>query len=171
MLQLDNSRLHVKFEEWEREFGSLYKIRGIGKFLYVLSDYDAIKKIFKGRPDSFKRRSIIEDAAISIGINGIFTSEGETWRQQRKLVTEAFRPENLEDFFPTISRVTARLMQKLAEHEADGSAVDVFHLIDAWALDISALLMFDYDLDRAPATDSPPSRWPPSSRTSAAVSR
>ena len=60
MLQLDLPRLHLIFEKWAEEFGSLFTI-GLGpKRVLVCSDADLLQTALRERPERYRRYSPIE---------------------------------------------------------------------------------------------------------------
>jgi len=151
-LQIDKKVFHIQFEKWAEEYGPLYKVTVFGKNIYVISDYQSILKILNNRPNVFKRREIIEEVAEDLQINGVFTSEGKLWKQQRKLVNEAFKTDNLKGFYPIIKQTSTRLLDELSNKT--NKYIDLSHFIDSWALDVSTMLMFNYDLNSIKDNDS-----------------
>src|ERR1700682_6844567 len=61
MLQLDLPRLHLIFEKWAEEFGSVFTI-GLGpKRVFVCSNADLLQTVLRERPDHYRRFSPIVD--------------------------------------------------------------------------------------------------------------
>jgi cytochrome P450 len=116
-LQMDPPRLHLIFEKWAEEFGSVFTI-GLGpKRVFVCSDADLLQTALRERPDRYRRFSPIESVSEEMKANGVFSVEGEGWRPQRRLVMQALATKNFGSFFPTLKGITERLHKKW-EHSA-----------------------------------------------------
>jgi len=76
----------------------------------------------------------MEEAADEMGINGIFTSDGELWKQQRKLITHAFQQENMKEFMPTMQLVTDRLINYFDECYAQRKKIDILEVINSYSV-------------------------------------
>jgi cytochrome P450 len=82
------------------------------KRFLVTSDVEIALSALRDRPGRFRRLSTIEPVAAEMGINGVFSVEGEAWRPQRNLVTRALAPHQLESFFPTVQLISDRLRRR-----------------------------------------------------------
>ena len=145
LFQLGGQQSHLTLERWAERYGPLFQIRlGLSR-LVVVSDHGAIQRILEQRPQSFRRNRVVEDRFTEIGINGLFTAEGEDWRQQRRTVVAALSRTRLANFFPRLKATTARL-QKRWEAAADGNqVVDVCHDLTRFTVDVTMQLAFGVD--------------------------
>jgi cytochrome P450 len=82
-----------------------------------------------------------------MGINGVFSAEGEQWRRQRRLAMQALDAKHLRSFFPTLINVTRRLQQRWAMAAAAQRAVDVQQDLMRYTVDVTTNLAFGYDMN------------------------
>ncbi|MCA9701747.1 MAG: cytochrome P450, partial [Myxococcales bacterium] len=94
-LQIPLQRLHLRFEDWVDEFGPIYRV-GVGpRPAVVIADHLLIRDALKRRPEQLRRQSSMQTVAREFGFDGLFTSEGQPWRRQRKLLNAAFAPQHI----------------------------------------------------------------------------
>ncbi|KKZ14414.1 MAG: hypothetical protein TH68_04920 [Candidatus Synechococcus spongiarum 142] len=145
LLQLSNDQSHLTLERWAEHYGPLFQIRlGLSR-LVVVSDNEIIQRILEQRPQSFRRNRVIEDRFTEIGINGLFTAEGEDWRQQRRTVVAALSRTRLANFFPKLKATTVRLQQRWAAAADGNQPVDICHDLTRFTVDVTMQLAFGVD--------------------------
>lgn len=145
LFQLGGQQSHLTLERWAERYGPLFQIRLGRSRLVVVSDHGAIQRILEQRPQSFRRNRAIEDRFTEIGINGLFTAEGEDWRQQRRTVVAALSRTRLVNFFPKLKTTTVRL-QRRWEADAEGNqSVDICHDLTRFTVDVTMQLAFGVD--------------------------
>ena len=113
----------------------------------MTSDVEIALSTLRDRPGRFRRLSTIEPVAAEMGINGVFSVEGQAWRPQRDLVMRALAPHQLESFFPTLQLITDRLRrrwQKSADAEGD---TDALQDLTRFTVDATATLVFGRDVN------------------------
>ncbi|MYI72081.1 MAG: cytochrome P450 [Synechococcus sp. SB0673_bin_10] len=143
LFQLSSERSHLTLERWAERYGPLFQIRLGRSRLVVVSDHGAIQRILEQRPQSFRRNRVIEDRFTELGIDGLFTAEGEDWRRQRRTVVAALGGTRLTGFFPRLKATTARLQRRW---EAAGKQpVDVCHDLTRFTVDVTMQLAFGID--------------------------
>jgi cytochrome P450 len=149
LLQLDMKaqRMHQVLEAWSRAFGPLYRVKVMRQRALVVSDAELIHQVLRDRPQSYRRLSAIEQVAEEVGVNGVFSAEGEPWRRQRRPVVQALDARHLRDFFPTLVDVTARLQLRWARAAEKQQAVDVLTDLMRYTVDVTTTLAFGYDMN------------------------
>ncbi|MFN0163699.1 MAG: cytochrome P450, partial [Burkholderiales bacterium] len=102
--------LHQQLEGWSREFGPFFRLKLAKRNLLVVSDHEVIAAMLRDRPDGFRRSDRLEHIATEMGLEpGVFGSEGEAWRRQRRMVMAGFDPAHVKAYFPSMARVARRL--------------------------------------------------------------
>jgi len=145
MLQLDLPRLHLIFEKWAEEFGSLFTI-GLGpKRVFVCSDADLLQTALRERPERYRRYSPIEAVSQEMKGNGVFSVEGEEWRPQRRLVMQALASRNFSSFFPILKGITERLHRKWDHSAKTNEVVDMAKDLVRFTVDATTALAFGED--------------------------
>ena len=145
LLQLGSEQFHLTLERWAERHGPLFQIRLGRSRLAVVSDHGAIQRILEQRPQSFRRNRVVEDRFTELGINGLFTAEGEDWRQQRRTVVAALSRTRLAGFFPKLIATTARLQKRWEVAAAGNQPVDICHDLTRFTVDVTMQLAFGVD--------------------------
>ncbi|MEP7152620.1 MAG: cytochrome P450, partial [Nitrospira sp.] len=98
LLQLDLKHLHSVLEQWAREHGSMYQFRIAHKAVVAVTDTDLINEVLRKRPDAYRRLNAIEPVLKEMGINGVFSAEGDHWYRQRRIAMQALNNAHLRQF-------------------------------------------------------------------------
>ena len=144
---LNKPDIHKKLVNWSNTYGKLYRIKLGLKDVLVVSDRTTIQSILKQRPEVFRRSSLIEDRFEEAGINGVFSSEGEYWRQNRQLSESIFVPDNIKNFAPILIKVTSRLHKRFIYLSGTQENVDLLKEFKRYTVDITTNLAFGEDLN------------------------
>ena len=147
LLQLDLPRLHLVLEQWGREYGSQYVIHLGRRPLLVLSDPALISQVLRQRPDVYRRLATVEPVAAELGLNGVFSVEGDTWRHQRRIVSQVLNTASLRRFFPHLRDIVGRLQARWARAAAQGEPVDVLQDLMCFTVDVTTRLTFGYAIN------------------------
>jgi cytochrome P450 len=92
-------------------------------------------------------KSRIARRLVEPGIGrGLFTTEGETWRRQRRIVAPAFDHRSLVSYAPVMTEAAAELLAHW-DRLADGAALDVAAEMTRLTLKIIARTMFSTDAE------------------------
>ncbi len=150
--ELRKDQLHQVLESWAQEFGEIYQIKVGSKPIIVLSNTDLIHDVLSRRPQDFSRRQIMEEAAASMGINGIFTSNGDRWQKQRRLTVQAFDTKHIHQFFPTLIQLTDRLKNRWIKKMQAGQELEIHQEIKLYTIDVMSNLVFGYDINSLETT-------------------
>ncbi|MGZ8095329.1 MAG: cytochrome P450 [Methylosarcina sp.] len=147
LLQIDLRRLHLILEEWAGAYGDIYRFQLAGKPVVVISNTEWIQNILRDRPQTYRRMSSMERIARELKTHGVFTAEGEQWRRQRQLIAQAFKPENLRHFFPSLRLITERLHNRWNRLAGSGQSVDVDKDWMRFTVDVTTLFAFGFDIN------------------------
>ena len=147
ILQMDLKQLHAILERWGDEHGAMYQFRIAHKPVVVVTDTDLINEVLRKRPDAYRRLNAIEPVLKEMGINGVFSAEGDHWYRQRRIAMQALNNAHLRQFFETLTKVTRRLKARWDHALANGSAVDVQRDLSRYTIDVTANLAFGYDVN------------------------
>jgi cytochrome P450 len=145
--QIDISSLHQQLESWAAAYGPLYRLRFGTRDAVVVARPELIAAVGRDRPEGWSRLRSMEKVIVEMGIDGLFTAEGEAWRRQRRLVTSAFTPGQMKRYFPMIRRVTERLKVRLDQAASNGSAIDLQTMLMRYTVDVTCSLTFGADVN------------------------
>lgn len=145
--QASSMQFHLSLERWAEEFGPLCKVRFGSNRMLILSDPALIGSMLRERPEAFRRTTRSAQIAGELLTIGVFSSEGEDWKRQRKLVMRALTPEVIRRFFPTLVALTERLRQRWRAAVAAGRPVEVLRDLKAWTLDVTIWIAMGRDIN------------------------
>jgi cytochrome P450 len=153
--QMDRARIHQTMERWAREYGPLFRVSFPGGPLLVVADHELIGQVLRARPSTFRRPSISAEVSAEMGgIPGLFEAEGEAWRNQRKMVMQAFAPHAVKAYFPSLVQVARRLRQRWERAAAARQAIDLGADLRLYTVDIVAGLAFGSDVNTVETGDN-----------------
>ena len=153
--QIDTMQFHLSLERWAQEFGPLCKVRFGSRRLLIVSDPALIGTMLRDRPEVYRRTAHSARIASELLTTGVFSSEGEDWKRQRKLVMRGLTPEVIRNFFPTLNLLTARLLKRWQTATSQGRPVDVLRDLKAWTLDVTIWIAMGQDINTLAHPDNP----------------
>lgn len=134
-------------ESWAARYGSIYRVALGRRTVMVVSDAKIIEGILRRRPGSFRRVPLIELITRELGASGVFSSEGETWRRERRLAMAALAGPNLRAFYPTLVRMTERLKKRWMVAASEGRTVSILGDFRRFTVDVTTNLAFGNDMN------------------------
>lgn len=146
IFELDKTKIHLLYEKWADEHGSLYNLNFLGRKLTVSTDPENNAYILKHRPTKFRRFKKMAEVIEEIGINGVFAAEGSAWKKQRRVTQKALNNKNVKSFFPGILRVSDRLSKRW-QKAIDVSEYDIFRDYMRATVDVTTNIAFGYDMN------------------------
>jgi len=108
LFQLRRDVIHQGIERWCQRYGSLFKFRIGRRQLVVVADHALIADALRDRPQGWRRTQQLLVISLEMGLKpGLFGSEGEAWRAQRRMVMSGLDPTRVRAYFPSLQRVTS----------------------------------------------------------------
>lgn len=99
LLHLSPAKFHRVIGKWSDEYGSIFKIKLGSIPIVIITDPEAIQFVLKNRPEKFRRSAKMDVVMRELGVLGVFNAEGEEWKRQRKLVSQALNLNHVKTFF------------------------------------------------------------------------
>ncbi|CAB9528686.1 Sterol 26-hydroxylase, mitochondrial [Seminavis robusta] len=122
-------------EEWaEKHSGDAgcYELDVAGNRFVVVCSSERAMEILKQRPYKVQRNPASNEASNSIGAAGVFSAEGSTWKEEKKLIAAAFNRNSVNDFLTSMKGNAKRLVQKWKLDFNDGKvqpiSLDIIHM-------------------------------------------
>ncbi len=140
-------KLHAWFEEQAMRYGDVYRVRLGPAKLTVVSDPAMIQVILKSRPGQFRRVSKLDKVIRAEGIHGLFNAEGEDWKVHRRIVTRGLDVKHQQRFFPTMTTILARLLEKMNRAATDGEPYAIQDDLMRFTVDVTTSLAFGIDMN------------------------
>ncbi|MBX9609130.1 MAG: cytochrome P450 [Gammaproteobacteria bacterium] len=147
LFEIDLNHFHQVLERWADQLGPVYSFAIGPRRMVALADPEAMKRMFRERPDTFRRTRRLADALAEMRFTGVFSAEGETWRRQRKLVAMALNTAHLKSFYPSMRTTTERLLARWQRAARDGADVDLCADLMRYTVDVTTQLAFGIDFN------------------------
>ncbi|KAF4696959.1 hypothetical protein FOZ60_013310 [Perkinsus olseni] len=136
-------RFHRALEMFADTYGGVYCIKITTKEVIVVSDPELIRQVLTERPNTYIRRF---NKINVLPFSGMFTTEGEKWKRNRRLGAPAFNDVNSAAMVPDIARVAKKLVRQLNSLSQDGRIVwSPTEWIPLCTLDILCVTSFGND--------------------------
>jgi cytochrome P450 len=147
-LQVKLPRLHLDVEQWVKTYGPIIKAHlGPTRFM-IVSDHALITTLLRDRPEGFRRPTMLYDIIVEMGIKpGVFSAEGQSWQNQRRMVMASFSPGNVRGYFPALLRVTQRLQKRWSYAATHGQCIDLQLDLMRYTVDVISGLAFGKDIN------------------------
>ena len=147
LLQLGGRQLHLTMENWIRRYGLAFRFQVYSTPVLVIADHVLVSHILRNRPATFRRSTGAVNIMKELRIAGVFTAEGDDWRNQRKLIMRSLNAEVVRNYYPKMVRHTERMLARWKATLQNGRQVDLHRDLKAMALDTIVGIAMGYDLD------------------------
>ena len=145
--QIDRDAFHLQLEGWFREYGGRYTFKLGPKRMVVFADSASCRDVLRRRPDEFRRGKYVADLIDELGARGVFSSEGASWKKQRKLIMPGFNQSQLQHFFPQIQTITDRLHRVWDKAAASDELWDFRGDFERFTTDVTTSIAFGHDVN------------------------
>ena len=153
-LQIKISQIHRDIEAWAGLYGPLFRVKLGRTRMLVVANHEAVLAILRDRPDGFRRARKLREVSDEMGgPPGLFTSEGQAWQAQRRMVMASFAPDQIRSYFPTLLKVTRRLHTRWQRAAIDGTSINLLADLKRFTVDAIAGLAFGSDVNSLEAGD------------------
>lgn len=145
--QIDPDRLHLDLEKWGEQYGSPYTFTLAGQRVVAFTDPKVIATAMRSRPDEYGRSSRLRQIFTELGVDGVFSAEGDAWRPQRKLAMSALSHRNLKSFYPVLVTMAERLCNRWDKVADTGKTIDIQDDLMRFTVDVTTMLAFGHDVN------------------------
>jgi cytochrome P450 len=126
------------------EYGDVVRLAMGPKTIYFFNHPDHAKHVLADNDANYHKGLGLAEARRRILGDGLLTSEGETWRHQRRVISPAFRRERIAGFAGVVAEAGASLTQRLEAQ--GGNVVDLAGEMTALTMDVLGRTLLDADL-------------------------
>ena len=152
--QIRPPEFHLQLEHWAAEYGRYFKLRFANRHVLVTADHEAVAAMMRDRPDGFRRTERLEAIGVEMGLKpGLFGSNGDAWKRQRRMVMAAFDPGHVKAYYPSLVRCADRLAGRWRAAAAQGSVIDLQADLMRFTVDAIAGLAFGTDVNTLESDD------------------
>jgi cytochrome P450 len=154
LFQIERGKLHQNVEAWGREFGPFFRFKIGRRTLLAISDHEALSTLLRDRPDGFRRTTRMQEIGEEMGLRpGVFSSNGDAWKQQRRMVMAGFDPTHVRAYFPSLLKVTERLRDRWQKATVKGASIELQPELMRFTVDAIAGLAFGADINTLQSDD------------------
>ena len=132
------------FTDLTARFGHVVRFKGLWT-TFILTHPQDIEHVLQTNAGNYRKGRSYRVMRESTG-NGLFVSEGEFWRRQRRLAQPAFHRGRIAGFARTMAHATAEMLAKWDLRFTRGEAFDVFSEMSALTLRIVGRTLFSTEL-------------------------
>ena len=129
------------YMQWAREYGDIFYYRAFSRHIYFLNSPDLIKHVLVTHYKSFIKGEAVRFNRRIFG-NGLLTSEGNFWLQQRRLIQPAFHRERIESYGSTMVAYAKRMIAAWHDGELRDIHLDMMRL----GVEIVAKALFNVEI-------------------------
>jgi cytochrome P450 len=147
LLQFTPAKLHRFLEKWGDQYGSIFIIKLGTMPVVVITDPEAIQYVLKNRPEKFRRVAKMDEIISEMGFSGVFNAEGDDWKHQRKLVSQALNMNHLTTFFPMLVSITEKLFNRWNKLSKENASIEIKLELMRYTVDITSRLAFGYNMN------------------------
>jgi cytochrome P450 len=135
-----------------REYGDVVSLGGFGsqKF-YLITHPDDVEMVWKTQHKNYVRGSNFQ-LIKPLGGDGLFLSEGEPWRTQRRLLQPAFHVSRLMGMVDTINASIGGMLERWQSELSSGQPFDVEREMMSLLIQVSARTLFGTEVASETAT-------------------
>jgi cytochrome P450 len=77
-----------------------------------------------------------------MGVDGVFSAEGDAWRTQRRLANLALAQRHLRGLYPKLRTVTTRLKKRWERLADAGASLNIVEELKRFTVDVTTLITF-----------------------------
>lgn len=130
-------------EECAEEFNGIVRADAGPMNMYVVTNSRYAREILIRDDNAFSKPKLMKSRLGQAFGNGLLTSDGELWRQNRKLSQPVFRPSQLEEEISTI----VRCGQKWLDERSTTSVENISKSAEKLFIDVVVQTLFQTDVD------------------------
>ncbi|MFN0082749.1 MAG: cytochrome P450 [Ferruginibacter sp.] len=128
------------------KFGNTYSASlGIKKKILITQNADFISYVLKDNQKNYKKSPLSTERAVELFGNGLLFSNGEYWREQRRLIQPAFHKDKLSGLYENIIKTIHGFLPDFTA----GERVDIYPLVHQVSFNILLNSLFDISLKPA----------------------
>lgn len=128
-----------------RQYGDYVRVRAVrGIDCYVLTHPDAVEHVLHKRHRNYRKPNVFYKSVGLLVGNGLFTNEGDSWTNQRRLVSPAFYTQHLARLCPGIVEGAAAFVD--TQRPRTGQPIDIADGMMKLGLRIASTTLFSSDI-------------------------
>lgn len=143
--QLVRDPLHF-FVTIASEYGDIVCYRPAPETAYLINHPDYVRHVLVDNNRNYTKETHTNQIFNRVVAEGLLTSEGETWRKQRRLMQPAFHHTRLEPLDAMIAQATEAMLDRWRDLHRRNQPVDIAREMAALTLTITTRALFGVNL-------------------------
>jgi cytochrome P450 len=135
-----------------REYGDAVRVAIGPKKLYIFNHPDHAKHVLADNAANYHKGIGYTEAKRALG-DGLLTSEGALWREQRRVIQPVFQHKRIAERADVIVDEALGLVDRLRAYQDTGRPVDVLTEVTALTLGVLGDTLLDMDLSTVDAVE------------------
>ncbi|MEV6647278.1 cytochrome P450 [Amycolatopsis sp. NPDC051371] len=123
-------------------YGDVVRIAIGPKAMYLVNHPDLAKHVLADNAANYHKGIGLQEARRALG-DGLLTSDGETWRKQRRTIQPVFQPKRISRQAAVVASEVDGLIKRLAEHDGP---VEILHEMTGLTLGVLGKTLLDTEL-------------------------
>jgi len=140
---LESRRALTFLLENRREYGEIVSYEFIDESICQLNHPDDIEWVLVENSQAFTKSHLTKDVLGPVVGDGLFTSDGDTWREQRRRIQPAFHPDQIAVY----GELMVDAVQRQLSTWDPGDRIEVNEEMRALTLDIVARALLGVDVE------------------------
>lgn len=138
-----------RLSECFARYGDTYRVYAPGRrsYSYVVHHPDDVKRVLVANHRNYTKGVDRDRIKILLG-NGLMTSEGEFWTQQRYMMQPLFHRRVITRFAEVIDETNMRFVERLEAEAARGGTINVTEAMSELTLEIVLRTIFGTDFEK-----------------------
>ncbi len=129
-----------------RQYGDVVRYRAAPEPAFLINHPDDIKQVLVLNNHNYTKETYINHMFKSAVADGLLTSEGEVWRQQRRLIQPAFHRQRIANLGGLVMKEVNKLLERWNDFTNQGQAIDITSEMSSLTLSITGKALFGVDL-------------------------
>lgn len=125
-----------------RTYGDVVYFEIVNEPFYQLNHPDDIESVLVENNQKFSKGHLNQELLTPVLGTGLFTSEGETWRDQRHLLQPLFHPDQITMYGTIMTECTERMLAEWSDEQQ----IDVLEAMKGLTLEIVARSLLGVDI-------------------------
>jgi cytochrome P450 len=123
-------------------YGDVVRIAIGPKAMYLVNHPDLAKHVLADNAANYHKGIGLQEARRALG-DGLLTSDGDTWRKQRRTIQPVFQPKRISRQAAVVASEVDGLVKRLAEHDGP---VEILHEMTGLTLGVLGKTLLDAEL-------------------------
>ncbi|HEU4324238.1 MAG TPA: cytochrome P450 [Roseiflexaceae bacterium] len=145
LLQLSGRNSLQSFLDLRAAYGDIVALKIGPRSLYLVADPESVHRVLVKNQKNYVKGAGYRSLRLLVG-HGLLTSDGELWRQQRRLMQPSFTPAATGRFLEMMVEVTQGLIQRWQPAAEQGHALNMDAEMMRLTMSVIGRAMFGVDL-------------------------